>query len=394
MIEWYKSLVVDSRGRRSNLKLGAFQLQRAGVVYAFLVIVVALEIFTLAGDAPEYLSDGNIRNVLDQASFVAILSVFMTVVLISGNFDLSVASVAAFSSALALTLLDEHGVVVAALLALLCGAAVGLLNGILVVIVGVNAFIVTLGTLTGVRGLVLILTNGRTVQAHGSAFLTFEEGLWAMSQAIGVVIGLLLLGAAAIRMRRARGIPVAARISDIGNVALLTCGLLLILVAAFRPALLQLTHPVWFLIGLTALTGFILRFTIVGRRLYAVGSNAEAARLSGIKVTRYQLIVFVLNGLVAAFVGLLYAGKFGAVNGDALNGTELTVLAAAILGGTSLFGGSGSVLKSVVGALILFTLANGFNILNLGSTYQGLVQGIVIIAAASIYAVASRGRRA
>lgn len=125
---------------------------------------------------------------------------------------------------------------------------------------------------------------------------------------------------------------------------------------------------------------------------YAVGGNAEAARLCGISVTAYRIGAFVLSGLTAGFAGVLYASRFGAMNPTALQGEELTVIAVAILGGTSLFGGAGSVLKTVAGALVLYTLTNGFNILNLGANYQGLIEGTVLIGAAAIYTVGGRNR--
>jgi ribose/xylose/arabinose/galactoside ABC-type transport system permease subunit len=147
----------------------------------------------------------------------------------------------------------------------------------------------------------------------------------------------------------------------------------------------------------TLIVWFVLTFTIVGRRIYAVGGNAEAARLSGINVTAYKLGAFVLSSLAAGFAGVLFGCRFGAINPTAMQGDELTVIAAAILGGTSLFGGAGSVVKTLAGALLLFTLTNGFNILDLGANYQGLIEGTVLVVAAAIYTVggkARRGRRA
>jgi len=137
----------------------------------------------------------------------------------------------------------------------------------------------------------------------------------------------------------------------------------------------------------TAITWFVLRFTIVGRRLYASGGNSEAARLSGINVNRYKLIAFVFSSGAAGFAGILFASRLRSMNPAGLQGAELTVIAAAILGGTSLFGGAGSVIKTLAGALLLFSLTNGFNILNLGANWQGLIEGIVVIAAAAIYTV-------
>jgi ribose/xylose/arabinose/galactoside ABC-type transport system permease subunit len=152
--------------------------------------------------------------------------------------------------------------------------------------------------------------------------------------------------------------------------------------------------PVVYLALFTVSVWAVLRFTIVGRRIYAVGGNAEAARLSGINVHAYKLGAFILSSAAAGFAGVLFGCRLGAINPTALQGAELTVIAAAILGGTSLFGGAGSVLKTVAGALLLFTLTNGFNVLDLGASYQGLIEGVVVIAAAAIYTVGGKRRRA
>jgi D-xylose transport system permease protein len=142
----------------------------------------------------------------------------------------------------------------------------------------------------------------------------------------------------------------------------------------------------------TLIVWFVLSATTIGRRIYAVGGNAEAARLSGINVHAYKLGAFVLSSVAAGFAGILFGSRFGAINPTALQGDELTVIAAAILGGTSLFGGAGSVVKTVAGALLLFTLANGFNILNLGANYQGVIEGMVVVIAAAIYSLGGERR--
>ena len=142
----------------------------------------------------------------------------------------------------------------------------------------------------------------------------------------------------------------------------------------------------------TAVVWFVSTFTIYGRRLYAVGGNPEAARLSGINVVGYKLFAFVLCSAAAGFAGILFASRLRSINPTALQGSELTVIAAAILGGTSLYGGAGSVVKTVAGALLLFALTNGFNILNLGANYQGLIEGIVVVAAAAVYTVSGSRR--
>ena len=135
------------------------------------------------------------------------------------------------------------------------------------------------------------------------------------------------------------------------------------------------------------------RSTNVGQEIYAIGANAEAARLSGINIGRYKMGAFILCSAAAGFAGVLFASRLRSINPAGLQGAELTVIASAILGGTSLFGGAGSVVKTIAGTLLLFTLTNGFNILNLGANYQGIIEGSVVVAAAAIYTVGGSGRR-
>jgi D-xylose transport system permease protein len=360
----------------------------AGVVYALVALVLALTITSSAQSRPSYLSSVNVSNILDQASLTGILAIFMTVVLITGNFDLSVASTAALAGTVALELIDHYGALIALLAALLTGVLVGLINGMLVQKVGVNAFIVTLGTLTAVRGVVQAILNGQSITATDTTFQRFETARWVLPEWVAIVAGILLIATGVVLTVRARLRQLTA-----GNVMLMAAGATLLAIGAFRPLLLDETTPVWIMIGLTVLTSLVLRYTVVGRNLYAVGGNPEAARLSGINVDRYKMAALVLNGFVAAGVGVLYAGKFNSVDPTLLTGSELTVIAAAVLGGTSLFGGSGYVSKSVIGTLILFTLSNGFNVLNIGSNYQNVVQGSVLVAAAALYtATSARGR--
>ena len=383
-----QSQSVGARLRSASVSL---RPQRAGVVYALILLVVILVITTIAMGQPAYLSSTNISNILGQVAPDAIIAVFMTVVLISGNFDLSVASVAALSAAIALETIDTIGTVPAILLALLVGAVVGFVNAILVQKVGVNAFIVTLGAMTAVRGVVLIVLNGESITAKSQALVTIDDVVLSFPFWVGALVGIGLLAIAVFRFRQARrstALPL-----DGFFVALIISGVLLLVVSFTAPDLLTQPLPVWLMVFVTVGVSLGLRFLVPGRKLYAVGSNPEAARLSGINVNFYKMAPFVLSGLAAAAVGVIYAGRFDSVDPNALTGTELTVIAAAILGGTSLFGGAGYVGKSVLGTVILFTLSNGFNMLNLGSNYQYVVQGVVLVAASAVYTVASRSRR-
>jgi D-xylose transport system permease protein len=371
----------------------ALRLQRSGVVYALVLLAVALEVITKARGQPGFLTPINVTNVLDQTSLVGFMAVFMTVVLISGNFDLSVASTAALGAAVCVKLIGPWGFYPALLAALAAGICCGLTNGLLVQKLGINAFIVTLGTLTAIRGLVLVITSSRSVTSDSETLLNFQSGRWQLPLWAALAAGVLLVAGGAVRLAAGRrgsgGPPPLDR---------LTCGLLffgagLAVVALLNQDYLNLTRPTWYMLAAAAVAILALNFTVPGRRIFAVGGNAEAARLSGIRVDLYKVVAFTLMGVAAAFVGVIYAGKFGGINPDALTGTELTVITAAILGGTSLFGGAGAVSKSIVGALILYGLNNGFNVLNIGSTYQYLIQGVIIVAAAAIYTSIGRTGR-
>ncbi|HTW97624.1 MAG TPA: ABC transporter permease, partial [Acidimicrobiales bacterium] len=379
------------RGQRSVLGL-----QRAGVVYAFVLIVVVFEILT-AGDGLEgLLSVANVRNILDQSALDGVLVVPMTCLLITGNFDLSIGATAGLAAGVGLGAANHAGSVLGFVAAMAVGLAVGLVNGGLVQWVGVNAFIVTLGTLTAVQGVLLISSGGQTILASGNEFANIGSGFWTLWRGVPVIAGVLALSACAYLVWHdvLHRQPAAAGAADgLALTAGCSGALLLVVVGAF-PGLLRESRETWIMLGYMAAVALFLRYTVFGRRLYAVGGNAEAARLSGVRLASYRVGAFVMCGLSAGFAGVLYAGKFGAVIPSALSTEELPVIAAAILGGTSLFGGSGYVVKSVLGVLILQTLTNGFALLNMGANLQYLVQGLVIIAAAAVYTVGGLRKRA
>ena len=364
-----------------------FGLNEMGVYYALLLLISILTIITSSLGQSNYLSVQNLSNVVYQASLIAIMAVPMTVVLISGNFDLSVASVAAIAAAMLIGNADAIGFWPAMMLAMTAAVCVGLLNGAIVQFVGINAFIVTLGTMTAVRGLVLLYTDGRSLSVSNpdviAAMKTFEAGrhdaFWLI---VAAGVALLALGVITTLQNRSAGRPLqpASLGMSVGGIAFL-------LIAWASGGELFLRNPVIYMGLFTAVVWFVLNFTMVGRRIYAVGGNPEAARLSGINVSRYRLLAFVFCSSAAGFAGILFASRLRSFNPTGLQGAELTVIAAAILGGTSLFGGAGSVLKTLAGALLLYSLTNGFNILNLGANWQGLIEGIVVVAAAAIYTI-------
>lgn len=354
-------------------------LRQAGVFYALLALLGILAALAASRGLPPYLAPANLGNIAYQASLVGIMAVAMTIMLITGAFDLSVASVAALAAAVLVGLAGQIGFFPALLCALCTAAMIGILNGVIVEFVGINAFIVTLGTLTAVRGLVLVVTDGRSLMVEDphvlAQMLAFE------SARVPLFWPLLALGAVALGIATLR----RALAPALGGLALLALG------GMAGPGF-TVAAPVVYLLLFTVAAWFVMERTVLGRRIQAVGGNAEAARLSGINVRAYRLGAFILSSLAAGFAGALFGSRLGAINPTAMQGAELTVIAAAILGGTSLYGGAGSVIKTVAGALILFTLTNGFNILNLGANYQGIIEGAVIIVAAAIYTLGNRKR--
>ena len=370
----------------------AFGLREAGVYYALVLLILVLTAATALTGRPSYLSPVNLTNILYQSSLIAIMGVAMTVILITGNFDLSVASVAALAAAVMISVCGAIGFWPAVVVALAVAAAVGLLNGAIVQFLGINAFIVTLGTLTAIRGLVLIVTDGRSLAVDDPGVLaqmtSFESGRFGLRPLL-LVAGVALLLSLLPRLRRG-GAGQVLRVPAIAFAG--AGGIVCLLLGALAGSRLSVALPVVYMLGFTLVCWAVLGFTTIGRRVYAVGGNAEAARLSGINVDAYKLGGFILSAVAAGFAGVLFGCRFGAINPTGLQGAELTVIASAILGGTSLLGGAGSVVKTVVGSLLLFTLNNGFNILNLGANYQGVIEGTVVVAAAAIYTVGSRRR--
>ena len=361
----------------------AFGLREMGVYYALILLVVSLAFLTAYLGKANYLSVQNLTNVLYQTSLTAMMAAAMTVILVTGNFDLSVASVAALSAAVMVGTAESLGVAGAFGAAMGVAILCGLLNGSIVMFLGINAFIVTLGTLTAIRGLVLIYTDGRSLQVSGAETVAQLKALEGATFDVGpvmLVAGLVMLAVAGISLlREKRLVPL--------QIGMTLGGLALASLSWANEMVFVLRAPVIITAVFVGLVWFVLTFTTVGRRVYAVGGNPEAARLSGVNVTAYRLGAFVLCSATAGFAGILFGARLRSMTPTALSGMELTVIASAILGGTSLFGGAGSVIKTVAGALLLFSLTNGFNILNLGANYQGLIEGIVVVAAAAIYTV-------
>ena len=307
-----------SGGKQSGVR-GLFA--RASTEAMLLVFFVVLVIF-LATQSEYFLTVGNIRNILLSLSVLAVLAFPSTMLIISGNFDLSVASNAAFTGMLfaVVTKGGKEEVMLGVLVALLGGLMIGVFNGFLVTVVRVNSLITTLGTLAIFRGLAKILSNGQTLRVQGFRFM--GQGEWF-------------------------GIPVAFYI--VAAVAIV----------------------VW----------FILRNTVYGRNIYAIGSNATAARLVGIRNNLTVFATFALTGFLGGVGGLMLTSQLTAASPIAGLGLELSVVSAVVLGGASLAGGRGTVFGTILGLLILTCVNNGMTLAGLSSFWQEVARGVILIAA-------------
>lgn len=313
---------VDSIRKRLSGRALEGYAQRYGVLVA-LVLVMSY----VTARSSHFLTKPNILNMLDQSAVEGLLAVGMTALMITGSFDLSIGSTLTLTGALTLGLAPSMGFWLAALVALGVGAAAGFVNGIIVVKAGINSLIVTLGSLSLLQGVVLIYSDGTTIAGdhHTSGLQTFANTReW-------------------------------------------------------------LPNGAWVMIGVAVLMTFVLNRTTGGRYMQASGGNPDAAELSGINVDRYKVLAFVLMGVLAAAGGMLYAGRLGSIDPTAGSNYSLDVIAAVIIGGTSLFGGSGSIWRSLVGVFLLTVLGNGFNLLNIDPYYQNVVKGLVIILSVAIY---------
>ncbi|AID32565.1 ABC transporter [Mesorhizobium sp. SEMIA 3007] len=268
-----------------------------------------------------FASANNISNLLRQGSMIAILAVGQTFVIITGGIDLSVGAVVGFATVIAAMLINAGiPVFLAILITLLVGVAIGLFHGFGIVKMGLPPFIITLATLTSLRGIGLLMTNGNSISINNDAFQEFSRNSFL-------------------------GVP----------------NLFWMVILVGIPAYIFLHHSRW------------------GRYLFSVGSNAEASRLSGVNVQRTIYMAYTLSGLCAAFVGVLLASRIGIGNPTQAEGWELQAIASSVIGGTSLFGAVGSVHGPLLGAFILATINNGANLLNVNAFWQRIITGVLII---------------
>lgn len=304
-------------------------LSEYGIVFSFVALFVALSIMS-----EQFLTTGNVLNILDQWTSVGIIAFAGTLVLIAGGFDLSAGAVFAISGVVAAEVANSSSVPLGVAAGIGIGLGLGIANGFLVTVARINPFIATLASAIVIRGLALIITGGFIVTVNDRSFSSI-----------------------------ARNSLFTARLS------------------------------VFYLIGFGLLAAFLLKATIFGRYIFAVGGNAEAARLSGVRVDAVRGATYAISGLAAGIAGVIGASRVQSGQADVGIGLELTAIAAVVLGGTSILGGAGAIWRTALGIMMLAMIGNGLNLLAVDPIYQEIVQGGIILVAVAIDAWA-RGRSA
>jgi D-xylose transport system permease protein len=362
-------------------------------------LIVIWTIFYL--QEPRFLSAQNLTNLVLQATAVGTISIGIVLVLLLGEIDLSVGSASGLCACVLAVLNIKQGMpaVLAIIVAILVGALIGLIQGTIFTRFGVPSFVVTLAGLIGWQGVQLAVLGDTgtinfpfdgAVAALTNTFFPSWVGYLLVLLAVGAYVGSAL---ASTRRRAAAGLIT----TPITDTVLKAVGLGLLLLAAVLVFNSDRGTPLALLIfvGFVVFFDLILRRTRYGRSIFAVGGNVEAARRAGINVSMVRITVFVLCSAMAAVGGILAASRLLAAGQSSGGGeTLLYAIAAAVIGGTSLFGGRGSTYSALLGILVIFSIANGMDLLGLESSIKFMITGAVLLAAVILDAVARRGRAA
>lgn len=384
---------VNNRGSNGlNTNFLAHGLKEYGLLCALIIIVAFFQFAT----NNVLLQPLNLTNLILQNSYIVIMALGMLMVIISGQIDLSVGSVVGLTGALAASLMVTHEMplIPAILICILAGAVIGAIQGYWVAYWRVPSFIVTLAGMLVFRGLTLISLDGQSVGPFEDNFNLFSsgfipdffgvEGFHITSLLIGILVSITFF---VIEFRQRK----QAKLHDIestSTVLFILKNLALsvaIIVFSYLLALYQGMPIVLIIMGvLVAFYTFIMNRTTIGRRIYAVGGNAKAAKLSGIKTERVIFFAFVNMGILAAFAGLIFASRLNSATPSGGYGFELDVIAACFIGGASASGGVGKVFAVVIGAFIMGVMNNGMSIMGIGVDYQQVIKGLVLLGAVLI----------
>ena len=365
-------------------------MRQYGIWLALLAIVVLFQILT----SGLLLKPNNIASLIQQNAYVMILAIGMVMVIVARHIDLSVGSVVAFVGGVTAILMKDWGTswLVAILIALVLGALIGAWQGFWVAVIGIPAFIVTLGGMLIFRGLAIVLV-GKTISGLPPEFNAISNGAIPNKlgyvgdmDAVTLLIGGIAIGAVILlrlqnRLRRSRkGFANEPMTAFIGGliIATLLIGVITYLLSKSAGG----TPYVLIIVGvLIVVYSFIMNRTVFGRHIYAVGGNLRAAMLSGLNTRRVDFLVFVNMGVLAALAGVVTTARAGAAVAQAGTLFELDAIAAAFIGGTAVTGGVGRISGAIVGALIMGVLNMGLSIMSVDPAWQQAIKGLVLIIA-------------
>jgi len=376
-----------------------------GSLPVLLGLILIAAIFQLANS--NFLTPLNLTNLMVQISAVGTISVGVVLVLLIGEIDLSIGAVSGLCAGILAVLSVKQGLPasVAILAGILSGTAIGLLQGFWIAKLRVPSFVVSLAGLLGWQGALLyVLGSTGTVNLNDPLIIGIANS--ELPLALGWLVGILFVGGYAFsllnerRQRLKANLPVQPILGAVGRIGLVALGTLVavgIMSVNRNPgrnvSIQGVPSAVLIFIGFIVLFDFIIRRTRFGRSVFAVGGNVEAARRAGINVDRIRIQVFVLGSTLAAIGGILAGSRLYAVNQSSGSGDVLlNAIAAAVIGGTSLFGGRGSVWSALLGALVIGSIANGMDLLALSAYIKFMVTGAVLLIAVTIDAY-SRSRR-
>src|SRR3954471_15450731 len=347
----------------------------------------------------------NITNLLVQAVPISLLAMGLVFVLLLGEIDLSAGVVSGVCAAVMAVLLDRHGVewYWAVLAAVVTGMVIGLFTGVLVSVVRIPSFVVTLALFLGWQGVTLrIIGQGGTVPVRNSVIVGFTNSsmstTWGWILAVVVILLFAALQLNRWRIQRSRHLasqPLVVVVSRIVVIAVVTLAVTWVLNVnrALNPniQLAGVPYAIPIVVLLLLILTFVLMRIRFGRHVYAVGGNAEASRRAGINVTRIRILVFALSSTMAAVSGIAAASRLSSVDPSSGGGnTLLYAVAAAVIGGTSLFGGRGRVRDAVLGGLVIAIIDNGLGLLGVAAYLNFIITGAVLLLAASVDALARR----
>jgi len=391
---------VGAAAARSAATGGGISFKQIFTQYKILALLVAIAViwafFSFKTDGG-FTSARNLSNLMRQMSVTGILACGMVFVIIAGEIDLSVGSLLGLLGGAAAVLDVTHHLPLPLSMAIVLasGLLLGFVNGYLTAYAGIPSFIVGLGGMLAYRGIVLGITGGSTIAPISPEFEQLGQAY--LPPTFGIALGVVLFALAVALAWRQRvsqaqhNLPVIALWRSVFRVAL--TGIVLAGFVSTFNSYEGIPLPVLILLVLLGVFSYIAKQTVFGRRIYAVGSNMEATRLSGINVRAVKLWIFGLMGLMCALAGLINTARLAAGSPSAGTSGELDVIAACFIGGTSMRGGAGTVHGALVGALVMASLDNGMSMLDVDTYWQMIVKGAILTLAVWLDVATRTGRR-